>query len=178
METVMADPAPDHLNAIIAAGSLLCGVLISQATSMFATKLDRKHRKHERLLAKLDEMMLAMDKPRDWYYSISKSTSISHARSLPPDISRVQTLSILYFRELEQPVAAYAQSLAAYYVWVISCMSSLGPDASLPLPVDTWMRMSDQFSAQTEVHSAASMECQRRLIAAMKTTAQNLMLHS
>ncbi|MCX7425926.1 MAG: hypothetical protein NTW96_09955 [Planctomycetia bacterium] len=175
----MAEPSPDHWNAIIAAGSVLSGVIVSQATSMFAAWLDRRRRKKGTLLAKLDEMMIALEQARNWWVRISQATTIRDLQASPlTECGRLQTLPILYFRHLETPVADYVNSLRTYYLWAIACLSRLGPNSELPIPLDTWLRMSDEHSEQTKQHCTTMLECQQRLILAMKATAHELLTNS
>lgn len=173
----MAQPNPDAQwsLAVMAGVFALLGVAVGHLLTALAAWTDRKRRKNEMLLAKLDEMMVAFEHARGWCIEMSQANTLQALQEKPfVECGRIQALSILYFRDLETPLADYMNSLRTYYIWSVECLSSLGPNAELPIPLDAWLRMSDEYSEQTKRHCTTILECQQRLIAAMKSTADKL----
>jgi hypothetical protein len=171
-------PTPNcqYLDSLIAGGIAIAGIVVGHVLTMLTTWHDRKHKRTALLLSKLDDWTVALDDARGWLIAQEQSKTLADIQAKPfLGCDRLQALTILYFPDLEPFVANYMKSLKEYYLWIIECMVSLGPDGRLTIPLATWLRMSDQYSSQTQAHCDAIIECHKNLIEATQHLAQKLL---
>lgn len=133
---------PDHLDAIIAASAVLAGVIVSQGISIFSAWLDRKRRRNELLMTKLDELLGGALVCLQWLKDFHNCTSLRHAQSLPSSIPchQIESLAILYFHHLLPTVRRYTASLRSHYSLAMRSMPDefpIDPPAVRPLPSNT-----------------------------------------
>jgi hypothetical protein len=167
-----------YMTALIAGGFAIGGLVVGHLLTMFDTWLDRKHRRTEMLLSKLDDWTVAFGDARAWLMTLDQSKTLADVQAKPfHECARLQALTLLYFHDLELFVADYIDSVREYYLWIVKCMATLGPDGRLTIPLATWLRMSDQYESETQHHIGNLLECQQKLVAAAKRKAEKLLCH-
>ena len=113
---------PEVLTAIIAGSSVLGGVLISEAISLFRTFLNRRHEKRKLLRQKYEEMMFYFSASLGWIKDLNNSTTRSAVYSLAQstDARKALTLCLLYFPKLVEPANNYIYAQQGYYALIIA----------------------------------------------------------
>ena len=104
--------------AIIAASSALCGVIISQAFSLFQSFLNRRHEKKKLLRQKYEETMLHLSTSLEWIQHLNGSTNQEAVFALAQNVAARKALSLclLYFRkDLGGAANDYILAQQAYY---------------------------------------------------------------
>lgn len=164
---------------MISASAAILGALAGASSPLVMAKIERVRRRNSMLLGKLDEWMVALSEAQKWHLAINQFTTIEELRSHPlTECSRLQSLTILYFPELNEPVSVYMTALKEHYLWSVSCVASLGPAARLDFPLATWLLMSQDLSSRTTILCNAIQTSQTALIAVAQLQARHLLRNS
>ena len=119
----------DTFIAIIAASSVIAGVLISQAISLLLSFYDKKHKKQILLRQKYEEMMFHFSDSLSWIQSLhnSRTRSDIFALAQSPQARKALSLCLLYFSDLVQPANKYILAQTAYYSFVVGSFDENKP---------------------------------------------------
>jgi len=101
------------LIAIIAASSVLCGVIISQIFSLLQSFCDKQYKKQMLLRQKYEEMMFHFSASLEWIVCLNGSTTQEAVFALAqsPDARKALSLCLLYFPELAEAANDYTHQL-------------------------------------------------------------------
>jgi len=108
--------------AIISASSALCGVLISQAISLFQTHLSRRHERQKLLRAKYEEMTFFFSDSFEWIERLNNCSARSALLSASQNLAarKCLVLCLLYFPEFVGIANDYIKATVSYYTLVSS----------------------------------------------------------
>jgi hypothetical protein len=159
----MPGPSPDHWDALIAVVGVALGSVLSLAGAAFVAWRERKYRRHDRLLAKLDELAVEDQTVLRWLSQFRACQTMLEMQLLPPSLplSRMESLAALYFDRLKQPVAKYSAVLRSYNTWAFSQVSKFSKDGNLPHPLLWCLTISDKESL--ERHHQNIQSCHKTL---------------
>lgn len=112
----------NNITALISAGAVLGGVILSQAITSRNTYLERKHKKNILLKQKYEEVSVLYTSSLQWVQRVQASRSIKELQtlSLQIDARKMHSLCLIYFPELRKPVAEYIDSLALFHNSVLN----------------------------------------------------------
>jgi hypothetical protein len=176
----MPPSAPDaQLSLAMIAGIFaLAGVAVGHLLTMLAAWRDRKRRRSDLLLSKLDELAVEDRVLQTWLAEFQTKETVLDAQALTPELpcSRMEVLASIYFERLKQPVAQYTQSLRAYYTWVFATLPQLpnvSKDGRLPNPLLWCLARSDKDSVERLLREIQS--CRRTLSDSVTSEAKRLL---
>lgn len=108
--------------ALISAGAALSGVIISQIASLLFALLDKRHKRHQHLRQKYEELMFYFTASLQWIVKIDNSTSQENVLSLSQSIDARKALSLclLYFPELVDSANNYMMAQSQYYKSIVT----------------------------------------------------------
>ena len=115
--------------AIISAGSVLCGVIISQIFSLIIVFLNRKHHKNILLREKYEEMMFYFTDSLNWIQQLNNCITKGEIFSLAQskDSRKALSLCLLYFPDLVDFVDKYMIAQSNYYNMVVGIFNESIP---------------------------------------------------
>lgn len=173
----MAQPSPDAEWSLAVIGGVfaLLGVAVGHLLAMLAAWIDRRRRRNELLLSKLDELAVADQTIAHWLSQFRASATLLEMQSLHPSLPclRIETLAVIYFPSLTQAVAKYTKALRSYYTWAIGQVPQLSRDGNLPHPLLWCLTLADKNSA--ERHHQEIELCHRSLAESVSIEAKRLL---
>jgi len=173
----MAQPSPDAEWSLAVIGGVfaLLGVAVGHLLTMLAAWIDRKRRRNELLLSKLDDLTSEHRAIADWLSNIRHTRTLLDLHKCHPEarLSRIEALALLYFESLQQPVGQYTAALRSYYTWAIGQVPQLSRDGNLPHPLLWCLTLADKDSA--ERHHQEIELCHRSLAESVSIEAKRLL---
>ncbi len=121
--------SPESTIAVIAAGSALAGVLLSQFISIGLSVFDKRHQKNILLRQKYEEMMFLFQDSLSYVQAVYNCDSFSQLCQLSsaPGTNKALGLASLYFPSLVEPLSMYSDSQLSFYHSVISLYDESKP---------------------------------------------------
>jgi hypothetical protein len=175
----MPDPAVQLSLQWIAGIFALFGVVVGQILLMFSAWSERKHRRKELLLSKLDELAMEDRALQHWLKAdFQTKESVVACQACDPELpcSKIEVLSSIYFERLKQPVSNYTQSLRSFYKWafeVLPQLPNVSNDGRLPNPLSWCLARHDKDSFERHLRDIQS--CRRTLSESVSTEAKRLL---
>jgi hypothetical protein len=120
----MPDAATTSLMPIVLGGAIaLSGTVVSQLMGLLSSHIQRRHERDVTQRERLERMADAIGESLLWFHRIPKCKSIEEIQDQPPPPAarRAAILADLYFPDLSEPAADYANALLAYHHLVIDC---------------------------------------------------------
>lgn len=114
--------------AIIAASSAILGAIISQATTLLISCIERKRQKNILLRQKYEEMMFHFSASLEWIRYLNGCTTQSEVFALAQstDARKALSLCLLYFPILARPANDYILAQQVYYASIITSFKEDG----------------------------------------------------
>lgn len=136
------------ISPIIAGVIALLGVAVGHLLTMIAAWLERKRRRNELLLSKLDELTVEIQLLVRWMNDINQSDTIYKMQELHPSHAcyRAEALAHLYFQHLIPEVSQYMEALRNYYTWALQRVPEFSSDTTLPRPFLVCLHSLDKSS--------------------------------
>ncbi len=165
--------------AVIAGIFALLGVAMGNLLAMLAGWFDRKWKRNELLLSKLDELATEDRVLQHWLKAdFQMKESVGACQACDPELpcSKMEVLTSIYFPQLRQPVANYTQSLRAYYTWVFQVLPQIpnvSNDGRLPNPLSWCLTRYDKDSVERHLREIQS--CRRTLADSVSREAKLLL---
>ena len=161
--------------AVITGVFALLGVAVGHLLAIFAAWLDRKRRRNELLLAKLDDLAAEDQTILHWRSQIRETRNLLELQSLDPQLpcSRIESLTVIYFPALKQPVAQYTAALRSYYSWCVQQVPAFSADGTFPRPLHWSLIFHNKTEA--ERHTTEMRNCHSIFAESVASEAQRLL---
>lgn len=150
--------------ALISASIALGGVAVAQATAMFQSWLERKHKKAILLRTKYEELAEHLNDSLAWAMDCMRAITFTelNARAQPLAARKAYTLCLLYFPLLKNHANRYVQASVAFSNTLVE---SFEPTTGLDAGGQASKNLGTKFEAACEALRAArealDMEIQR-----------------
>jgi len=108
--------------SLITAISLITGVVISQTITLLISFFDKRHKKHQLLRQKYEEMMFYFQDSLAYFQEVQncKTRHQLFQLSMSPQTGKACGLALLYFPNLVTPLNNYALAQVAFFNSVIT----------------------------------------------------------
>ena len=108
--------------SMIAAGSALAGVIISQIFSLLISFLDKRHKKQILIRQKYEEMMFNFQDSLSYYSDIAncKTREQLYSKSHSIPAQRAMGIAMIYFPNIAPNIEVYLKYLVEYYNVIIT----------------------------------------------------------